>query len=91
MPTDDPQSAAALRRIIDEEKAALTSKFTLLEKYREIIPLLLDAGAKVDLKNEKGETALDLAKSMQPGGPRPMSPDLTAQDFVKMLERAKKE
>ena len=45
MPTDDPQSAAALRCIIDEEKAGLTSKFTLLEKYREIIQAELEAGA----------------------------------------------
>jgi ankyrin repeat protein len=56
----------------------------------DIIPLLLDAGAKVDLKNAKGETALDLAKSLKRGGPRPMRPGLTAQDFVKLLERGKK-
>jgi ankyrin repeat protein len=54
----------------------------------DIIPLLLDAGAKVDLKSAKGETAIDIAKSLQPGGPRPMRPDLTAQDFVQLLERA---
>jgi hypothetical protein len=52
---------------------------------------LLGAGAKLDLKNAKGETALDLAKSLQPGGPRPMRPDLTAQDFVRRLEGAKKQ
>jgi uncharacterized protein len=57
----------------------------------DIIPLLLDTGARVDLKNAKGETAIDLARSLQPGGPRPMRPDLTAQDFVNLLERAKKE
>jgi hypothetical protein len=57
----------------------------------DIIPLLLNAGAKVDLKNARGETALDLAKSLEPGGSRPMRPDLTAQDFVKLLERAKQE
>ena len=57
----------------------------------DIIPLLLGAGAKLDLKNAKGETALDLAKSLQPGGPRPMRPDLTAQDFVRRLEGAKKQ
>ena len=57
----------------------------------DIVSLLLDAGAKVDLKNAKGETAIELAKSLQPGSPHPMRPDLTAQDFVKLLERAKKE
>jgi hypothetical protein len=57
----------------------------------DLIPLLLNAGAKVELKNAKGETAVDLARSLQPGGPRPMRPDLTAQDFVTLLEGAKKE
>ena len=57
----------------------------------DVIPLLLDAGANVDLKNAKGETALDLARSLQPGGPRPMRPDLSAQDFIRLLERTKKE
>jgi ankyrin repeat protein len=57
----------------------------------DIISLLLDSGARVDLKNASGETGLDLAKSLQPGGPRPMRPDLTAQDFVRLLERGKKE
>jgi ankyrin repeat protein len=57
----------------------------------EIIPLLLEAGAKVDLQNSKGETALALAASMQPDGLHPMRPDLTAQDFVRLLQGAKTE
>lgn len=44
MPTDDPQSAAALRRIIDEEKAKLNSKFNQLEKHREVIRAELETG-----------------------------------------------
>jgi uncharacterized protein len=55
----------------------------------DIIPLLLEAGAQVGLQNEKGETALTIAAALQPGEPRPMRPDLTAQDFVRLLEGAK--
>ncbi len=44
MPTDDPQSADALRRIIAEEKARLKPGFAGLEKYREIIQTELEAG-----------------------------------------------
>ena len=44
MPTDDPQSADALRRIIAEEKARLKPAFAGLEKYREIIQTELEAG-----------------------------------------------
>jgi hypothetical protein len=57
----------------------------------DIISLLLEAGAKVDLPNAKGETVLSLARALQPGGPRPMRPDLTAQDFVRLLEAEKKQ
>jgi ankyrin repeat protein len=57
----------------------------------DIIPLLLEAGAKVDLQNAKGETAFTLAASLQKSGPRPMRPDLTAQDFVRLLQGARTE
>jgi uncharacterized protein len=55
----------------------------------EFIPLLLEAGANVDLKNFKGETALALAASLRPNGIHPLRPDLTAQDFVRLLQAAK--
>jgi Ankyrin repeats (3 copies) len=54
----------------------------------EIAALLLEAGAQVDLKNFKEETALTLAAALKPGGVHPMRPDLTAQDFVRLLETA---
>jgi hypothetical protein len=54
------------------------------------IKLLLDAGARTDLVNENGETALSVAQSLRPGGPRPMRPDLTSEDFVRLIEAASK-
>jgi hypothetical protein len=56
----------------------------------ETTRVLLEAGADVDLKNAKGETALSLAKSLQSGGPRPMRPDRSPEDFVKLLQGARK-
>ena len=53
----------------------------------DTIPLLLTAGARVDVANARGETAVSLAKELTPGGPRSMRPDLTAADFVRMLEQ----
>jgi uncharacterized protein len=57
----------------------------------EIIPLLVGAGAKVELKNFREETALAIAAALRPNGIHPMRPDLTAQDFVRLLQGAKKE
>lgn len=54
------------------------------------IKLLLEAGANVDLVAGNGETALSIAQSLQPGGPRPMRPDLTVDDFVRLLESSPK-
>lgn len=57
----------------------------------DLIPLLLAAGAKVDVANAKGETPVSLARGLTYGGLWPMRPDLTADDFVRMLERPRKE
>jgi ankyrin repeat protein len=50
------------------------------------IKLLLEAGAKTDVVSQDGETALSIAQTLKPGGPRPMRPDLTADDFVHLLK-----
>ena len=50
------------------------------------IKLLLQAGARVDVTSQSGETAISIAQSLQPGGPRPMRPDLTTDDFVRLLK-----
>ena len=51
----------------------------------DLIPLLRSAGAKADAANVRGETPLAVAKGLTHGGPRPMRPDLTAADFVRLL------
>ena len=56
----------------------------------ELIKLLLAEGAKVDVASKSGETALSIAQSLKPGGPRPMRPDLTSDDFVGRLNEATK-
>jgi hypothetical protein len=50
------------------------------------IKLLLNAGGKLDLASQNGETALSIAQALKPGGPRPMRPDLTADDFIQLLK-----
>lgn len=50
------------------------------------IKLLLAAGAEVDVASKSGETAVSIARSLKSGGPRPMRPDLTADDFVRLLQ-----
>lgn len=57
----------------------------------DLVCLLVEAGAKVDVKNTKGETPLHLARTLGPGGPRPIRPDLTASDFVQVLENGRKD
>jgi ankyrin repeat protein len=52
----------------------------------DLIKLLLGAGAKRDVVNKSGETALSLAQPLKPGGVRPMRPDLTSDDFIKLLK-----
>jgi ankyrin repeat protein len=79
-------------RVDQQSKSGDTALMNAVRNAQyDMIPLLLDSGAKVDLKDAKGETAFDLARSLRHGGPRPMRPDLTPQDFVRLLERGKKE
>ena len=50
------------------------------------IKLLLEGGAKVDPVSESGESALTIAAGLTYGGLHPMRPDLSADDFVQLLQ-----
>lgn len=67
----------------DGETALL---FAVRNARHDVIPLLLAAGARADVTNAKGETPISVAKGLPHSGLWPMRPDLTAADFVRMLE-----